>query len=74
LHDFGTTIGIEMDIESAELVAAAANCGLRLESAGEAAVRLQLPLVLSEEDRDRMLDRLRQSLEAIELATAEIGV
>ncbi len=74
LHDFGTTIGIEMDIESAELVAAAAKCGLRLESAGEAAVRLQLPLVLSEEDRDRMLDRLRQSLEAIELATAEIGV
>ena len=63
-----------MDIESSELVATAAKRGLRIEPAGEAAVQMQLPLVLTESDHAILLTRIRESMEAIERATADVSV
>ncbi len=73
LHVLGMTIGIETDIESAELVHAAARRGLRVEASGERGIRLQLPLVISDDDRDALLIRIGEAMEVIERATTEIG-
>jgi acetylornithine/succinyldiaminopimelate/putrescine aminotransferase len=66
LHASGMTIGIETDISASEIVVAAAKSGLRIESAGDTAVRLQLPLVLPQVDRDALMSRLGSALQHIE--------
>lgn len=68
----GMTIGIETDLPSETLVGIAAACGLRIESAGETAIRIQPPLVLADSDRERLLTRLGQMLEAAEMSAAQI--
>jgi acetylornithine/succinyldiaminopimelate/putrescine aminotransferase len=66
LHVSGMTIGIETDIVANEIVTAAGRRGLRLETAGETAVRMQLPLVIRDEEWELLLQRLGDSLEKIE--------
>ncbi len=73
VHALGMTFGIETDIDAVEIVQAAARRGLRLEVSGDTAVRLQLPLVVSEEDREGLLLRLGEAMEMIECATTEMG-
>ena len=68
----GMTIGIECDVNAVDVVAAAAANGLRVESAGDTAIRIQPPLLISEEDRQLLLKRLVETMEAIERETAEL--
>ena len=74
VHVLGMTLGIETDIDSRDLVSAAAARGLCVESAGETAIRLHPPLVMSDADRQLMLDRLVESMEVIERETAELSL
>ena len=68
----GMTIGIECDVNAIDVVAAAAANGLRVETAGDTAIRIQPPLLISEEDRQLLLKRLVETMEAIERETAEL--
>lgn len=74
VHTLGVSIGIESDIESADIVAAAARSGLRIETAGDTAIRLQPPLVISQADQATLLERLSQTMEAIERETADLSL
>lgn len=71
LQACGMTIGIETDINAGEIVAAAAKQGLRVESAGDTAIRLQLPLLMSDEDREALITRLGLALEHVEHESAD---
>ena len=73
VHALGATIGIETDIAAGELVSAAARHGIAIEPSGDTSIRLQLPLVLSDEDRNRLLTGLGESMESMERQTAEIN-
>ena len=68
------TIGIETDINADDIVAAAAASGLRVEAAGDTAIRLQPPLLMSEEDRQLLLERLVESMEVIERETSGLAL
>ncbi len=68
----GMTIGIECDVNAVDIVAAAAANGLRVEPAGDTAIYIQPPLLISEEDRQLLLKRLVETMEAIERETAEL--
>jgi len=68
----GMTIGIECDVNAVDVVAAAAANGLRVETAGDTAIRIQPPLLISEEDHQLLLKRLVETMEAIERETAEL--
>ena len=68
----GMTIGIECDVNSVDVVAAAAANGLRVEAAGDTAILMQPPLLISGEDRQLLLKRLNETMEAIERETAEL--
>ncbi|MBD53675.1 MAG: hypothetical protein CMM05_01140, partial [Rhodopirellula sp.] len=68
----GMTIGIECDVNAVDVVAAAVANGLRVETAGDTAIRIQPPLLISEEDRQLLLKRLVETMEAIERETAEL--
>lgn len=70
----GLTIGIETDVESGSIVQTARRRGLRLEPAGETAVRIQPPLVMSEEDRETLLKLLGETMEAVERETADLRI
>ena len=70
----GMTIGIETDINADDIVAAAAASGLRVEAAGDTAIRLQPPLLMSEEDRQLLLERLVESMEVIERETSGLAL
>jgi acetylornithine/N-succinyldiaminopimelate aminotransferase len=70
----GMTIGIETDIESAEIVRSARRRGLRIESAGETAIRIQPPLVMSDADQQLLLTRLGETIEAVERDTADLSI
>lgn len=66
----GRTIGIESDVASRELIAEAAHRGLRLDAAGEFAVWMQPPVVLDEQDRNELVQRLGQVFESVEQETS----
>jgi acetylornithine/succinyldiaminopimelate/putrescine aminotransferase len=68
------TFGIETDIESADVVRAARNKGLRIEAAGEIGFCIQPPLVIRDDDQQALLTRLGETLEAIEQQTAELSI
>lgn len=70
----GMSFGIETDIDSAEIVAAADRRGLRIETAGDTAIRIQLPLIISQEDQESLLARLGETMEAIERETADLSI
>jgi acetylornithine/succinyldiaminopimelate/putrescine aminotransferase len=74
LHVLGMSIGIASDIESADLVRTARRRGLRIEAAGDTGVCLQLPLVVSDEDKLALLGRLGETLKAIERETADLSI
>jgi acetylornithine/succinyldiaminopimelate/putrescine aminotransferase len=66
LHVAGQTMGIETDISAGEIVAAASKQGLLIEAAGDTAVRMQLPLVVSQEDCDALISRLGSAFQHVE--------
>ena len=70
----GMTLGIETDIESADIVATAARGGLRIETAGDTAMRTQQPLIMSAADQATLLERLNETMEAIEREAADLNV
>lgn len=70
----GMSVGIESDIESADIVATAACRGLRIEAAGDTAIRMQPPLVLNQSDRTILLAKLCETMEAIERETADLSI
>jgi acetylornithine/N-succinyldiaminopimelate aminotransferase len=74
INVLGMNIGIETDIESTALVRSAARKGIRIEAAGETAVRLQLPLVLTDHDQQTLLTRIGEMMEAIEREAAELSI
>lgn len=74
IHVSGMTIGVQADIESDELVKAASDQGLRIESAGLTAFRIQPPLVMRDEDRKHLLEMMTQAMESVERETASLGV
>ncbi len=73
IHRLGMTFGIELDIESSLLVKVAQAQGLRIESAGETAIRIQPPLVISAGDRRQLLQLLAETMESVERETAGLG-
>ncbi len=70
----GMSFGIETDIESADIVAKANRRGLRIESAGDTAIRIQPPLVISQADQETLLAKLGETMEAIEHETADLSI
>ena len=72
MHVTGMTIGIECDIHAVDIVSAASANGLRVAPAGETAVRLQPPLIMSDEDQQLLLKRLLNTMEAVEQETVDL--
>ena len=72
MHVTGMTIGIECDIHAVDIVSAASANGLRIEPAGETAVRLQPPLIMSDEDQQLLLKRLLNTMKAVEQETVDL--
>jgi len=56
----GCLIGVETKIPAKELVAAARECGLLLNAAGEAVLRLMPPLNVKKSEMDKALTQLRR--------------
>ena len=71
IHASGSTIGIVTDIRSDEIVQAAASQGLKIEAAGDTAIRMQLPLLVDENDASEMLQRFAQTMQEIEREAAD---
>ena len=74
IHAMGMTFGVQADIDTTVLVAAANRQGLRIEASGQSAFRIQLPLLVSEEDRQQLIKRVKQTMEMVERETANLGV
>jgi|GEM_PF-5662683 len=62
----GLTIGIESDIESSQIVAAAKRHGLRIATSGPTAIRLQPPLKIKKTEEDALIDRISCTMETLE--------
>ncbi len=69
----GRTIGIETDLEAADLVRTARSCGLQVAPSGNNGILIQFPLLLGEEEREQVLARLTRSMEAMERMTTELA-
>ena len=69
----GFTIGIETDINADEIIQTAKAEGLRLERAGETAIRIQTPLIISDDDQEELVKRLGQAMQQIERETADVA-
>ncbi|QDT03577.1 Acetylornithine aminotransferase [Rubripirellula lacrimiformis] len=69
IHATGMTIGIETDLPSDELVPMGQRHGLRVEAAGDQAIRLQPPLVLADSDRQRLLQSIADMMLDLERST-----
>lgn len=74
LHVLGMNFGIETDLEAAELVRAMAGHRLRVAAAGDHAIGLQPPAVISSADREALLARLRDALAQLERDFASVGL
>lgn len=74
IHAMGLTIGIETDLDSKEILRIARRAGLHLAQAGPNSVRLQPPLVISEEDQHFILSRLSSTMESLERESAELSI
>ncbi|MDG2224625.1 MAG: aminotransferase class III-fold pyridoxal phosphate-dependent enzyme, partial [Rubripirellula sp.] len=70
----GLSIGLETDLESELLVRAAKQRQLRLDVAGETAVRIQLPLSVTEQDRRLVVELIEATMASIQLSTADLSV
>lgn len=79
MNVLGATIGIETDIPADEMVQAMAGQGIRVEAAGETALRLQLPVVFAtavdggSSQRDESIELMKTGLETIERQTIDLG-
>jgi len=73
VHVLGLSIGIETDLDSHQLVKAAAQRHFRVETAGETAIRMQLPLVYTDEDQNLLLEAMEETFSSIQLETADLS-
>ena len=64
----GMSIALETDLPSADLVQIAGRHGLRIETAGETAIRLQPPGMLQDSEQQALLDTLAESFTAVQQA------
>ena len=71
LNALGMTFGIETDIPSDEIIETAKGFGFQIEPSGETAVRMQLPLLLEEDQWMEVLEALGTTLQNIESRTSE---
>ena len=62
----GTSIGIETDLNSQVLADHCLHFGVCVETAGETAIRMSLPIKMDPEDLEMLLDRLSEVFEASE--------
>ncbi|MDA8743216.1 aminotransferase class III-fold pyridoxal phosphate-dependent enzyme [Rubripirellula amarantea] len=62
----GTSLGIETDLDSEVLAAHCMHFGVYVETAGETAIRMSLPITLEPDDLNTLLDRLSNVFEASE--------
>ena len=74
VNALGLTIGIETDLPSSDIVQAARQRGMRLESAGDHSIRIQPPPVIGEDERNALLQSLAATMEALQRDTAEISL
>tara|TARA_R110002049_G_scaffold4601_5_gene32133 strand:- start:190354 stop:191652 length:1299 start_codon:yes stop_codon:yes gene_type:complete len=74
IHATGMTLGIQTDVQSSELVRAAARHGLRIEPAGDTSIRLQPPLVMTDTDQDDLLKRLGATMDVVRRDFADLVV
>lgn len=74
IAQLGTSIGIETDIASNLLLQNASHFGVQLIEAGETAVRLALPVSVSEDDFSELTRRMAETFLATEKQTAAISV
>ncbi|TWT86034.1 aminotransferase class III-fold pyridoxal phosphate-dependent enzyme [Neorhodopirellula pilleata] len=65
LHVTGRIIGIEMDVPAEDWIAVAQRCHLKVNPAGEFAVGLQPPLIISETEASDLIDRIGTVFDAI---------
>lgn len=70
----GMTIGVETDVDAASVVQTARSRGLRVEKAGSSAIRIQPPLVMSDDDREALLKLLGETMEAVERETSDLRI
>ncbi|EMI52744.1 acetylornithine and succinylornithine aminotransferase [Rhodopirellula sallentina SM41] len=66
LHVMGRCFGIELDLPAAQWHEYADRFGLRVATAGEFAVRMQLPLIIDDEAETELLDRMDRVFDEIE--------
>ncbi|MEM9643945.1 MAG: aminotransferase class III-fold pyridoxal phosphate-dependent enzyme [Planctomycetota bacterium] len=71
LRVFGVNVGIETDLPAAELVELAGRRGLGMETSGDTAVRMQLPIDTSVEGHAQLRGRLADLFESIERQTVD---
>ena len=74
LYVLGSTIGIETDLESRDLISIAAQCGLVLAPAGPTSIQLQLPVVINDDDQQLLVDRIGELMEILERTAININV
>jgi acetylornithine/N-succinyldiaminopimelate aminotransferase len=74
VHALGLSIGLETDLSSTTLVQTAASRGVRLEAAGETAIRIQPPLALNDEDRRILIAAIEETFSSIQLSAADLSV
>lgn len=70
----GMTMGIEADIESSELIRKFVQQGVQVDSAGDTAIRLHLPLVFNDEDQLKLLEHMQLAMEMVERETKEMSI
>ena len=71
LHVTGRTIGIELDMPSADWIELSDRCGLEAKTAGDFAVRFQPPLVLDEQANEVLLERLDLVFDTLQAEEAD---
>lgn len=73
MHVTGRTIAIETDVPASEWTTAANQCELEIRPAGDFAIALQPPLVMTDDQQMRLLDRVVQVFELITSQEQEIA-
>ena len=74
IHATGMTLGVVTDVQSGELVRAAARHGLRIEAAGETSIRMQPPLVVSDDDQRDFMERIGATMDVVRRDFADLVV
>ena len=72
IHATGMTLGVVTDVQSSELVRAAARHGLRMEAAGDTSILLQPPPVLSDDDQQSLMEKMGATMDVVRRDFADL--